>query len=380
MQEMLKTTPAESANAIRNGENIIGNDTTATADVAKTYSKLSQDTPHGAMGNLQLHSRATEQIISPMTSHPENKRHNQPGDEALLNGSPSKRQRVEHSAAQKTKEEALSDEMVIFGGVAKMLDPISLCHCPSVSKFWKELPVFQDEDTWLNLAAKRFGYYNVRQWSEKYEDGESGGKKISNKMLYKQMNAANVMPHFSQEGVSLLGDARIPGRVSGWVFIVERSNGETLRSVKREPGTTLPGNGSYQSRPVVELRIVVQNTGMANQPVVLKDQLVPVDVSTRRSGGELQEISWDDRFKKVVRNLDGTIRKVPSVSSNRDLNAELCRLNLFETAVFEVHINARGCSTTSKFQQRSNFTKLLVSLDGTTVPMVIPFLRDHSVH
>jgi hypothetical protein len=286
-----------------------------------------------------------------------------------------KRQRIENpNIHEHQREDPPSDEEIIYGHVSKMLDPISLCHCDCVSKTWRELPAFHNEEIWLNLGAKRFGYFNVRQWSEKFGDGETGTKTISNKNLYKQMNAANVMPHFSQDGVSLLGDARIPGRISAWVFMVERSNGETLRSVKREPAAAVKGNGAYQSIPVVELHIVVQNTGMANQPIILKQQLVTVDVSTRRSGGELGEITWDDRFKKVIKNTDGLLRES---CSNQ---AELCRLELFETVVFEVHIHARGCSTTSKFQQRSNFTKLLVSLDGTTIPVVIPFLRDHNHH
>ena len=183
------------------------------------------------------------------------------------------------------------------------------------------------------------------------------------------MNASNVMPPFSQEGLSFLGNGRIKGKLSGWVFVVQRSNGETLRSVKRDPasGTSM----GYQSRPVVELRIVVQNTGMATQPIILKSQKVGVDVSTRRRGGEFEEIDWDDRFTKVVRNTDGTIRSL----SNDSHQDDICHLELFETAVIDVHINARGCSTISKFRQRSNFTKILASLDGTTIPLVIPFLK-----
>ena len=193
-------------------------------------------------------------------------------------------------------------------------------------------------------------------------------------MLYREMSAANVMPHLSnQDGIfSLLGEATIPGKASGWVSLVERSNGETLRSVKQKPGSS-GSSRPYQSRPVVELRIVVQNTGMANRPMLLKKQVVAVDVSTRRSGGELVEIDWDARFLKVVKNLDGTPWRPKDGGEN---HGELCSLDLFESVVLELHILATGCSTASKFRQRSNFTKILVSLDGTTVPMVIPFRRD----
>jgi hypothetical protein len=271
----------------------------------------------------------------------------------------------------KTSQNQLSNDEVVFGSIARMLDPASLCRCVSTAKQWRDMNAFKDENVWLNLAVKRFGYFNVRKWSENLKDAEYG--ELPNKTLYEEMNASNVMPHFQQEGLSYLGNGRIQGKLSGWVFIVERSNGETLRSVKRDPRLGVSGGVSYQSRPVVELRIVIQNTGMATQPVILKSQKVGVDVSTRRRGGEFGEIYWDDRFKKVVRNMDGTIRTISTIDPSS--NDDLCRLELFEAAVIEVHVNAKGCSTTSKFRQRSNFTKLLASLDGTTIPMVIPFLK-----
>jgi hypothetical protein len=118
---------------------------------------------------------------------------------------------------------------------------------------------------------------------------------------------------------------------------------------------------------------------MATGPVVLKTQQVTVDTSTRRSGGELKEIYWDNRFAKEFKNLDGTVRKSTTENakaSNFDMRGEICRLDLFDAVILNVHIHAKGCSTMSKFQQRSNFAKILVCLDGTTVPMVVPFLRD----
>jgi len=240
---------------------------------------------------------------------------------------------------------------------------------------WRDLGVFRNDDAWFNLAVKRFGFYNVRQWAEKLGDR---GENISNMSLYQSMNAVNVMPHFEKKSVSLIGDAKVPGRVSGWVFIVERSNGETYRSVRTEHGMSASANGSFQSRPVVELKVLIQNTGMANHPLVIRNQRISVDVSTRRTGGELNEICCDSRFKKVVKNLDGEVIDCATNQSRYDDIGDLCRLHLFDSAIIEVYIDARGCSTTSKFLQRSNFMKLLVCLDGTTVPMVIPFLRERA--
>ena len=302
------------------------------------------------------------------------------------------------------------EKVLIFKNVAKFLDPISLSRCICVCKEWREMKVFESDEVWFDLAVKRFGVYNVRQWTEKYEDSSSASNgdlitsapganhyRIPKKSLYRTMCASMIMPHLSQPEASsqadiLLGSAKIPGRICAWVYLVERSNGETLRSVKREPTSSsssmLPsinsnhqgGGGSYHSLPVVTLRIVFQNIGSIF-PVVLKDHHVTVDVSTRRSGGELKEIYWDDRFTKTMKHLDGSVRDRPNKApSAYDLKGELCSLDLYETVVLDVHIHAKGCSTLSKFQQRSNFCKILVCLNGTTIPLVVPFLREAPVH
>jgi hypothetical protein len=352
--------------------NINGIDTTA----ATTLSTTTTTTTTTNEMSTAATNHETNQDENHVSQSP-HKRHEQPSDLPQNNQISNKRPRIDF----KKEEDSPSDDEVVYGEIAKMLDPVSLCRCASVSKIWRQMRAFQNEEIWLNLAVKRFGFYNVRQWSENLKEREDDEEKIiSNKYLYREMNASNLMPHFSQEGLSLLGNGKIQGRISGWVFLVERSNGETLRSVKRDPSTAAPGGGSYQSRPVVELRIVIQNTGMGSQSIIIKPQKIGVDISTRRRGGELEEIDWDERFKKVVRNIDGTIRIPPTKKSNIDFQGDICGLELFETAVLEVHINAPGCSTISKFKQKSNFTKLLVSLDGTTVPMVIPFLRDHNMH
>jgi hypothetical protein len=225
----------------------------------------------------------------------------------------------------------------------------------------------------LNLLIRRFGIYNVRQWKSKMKQSDDdGGNEICNKLLYKNMHATNVAPHFQQQAPLLkLGQAMIQGKVSGWLFLVERSNGETLRSVKCQPGKEENGR-TYESTPVVELKVLIQNTGLGESPVVLKDQALAVDVSTRRTGGSLVEISWDDRFRKTARNLDGTRRQ----SQGDTLTGEICSLSLFEAVVLDVYILAEGCTTTAKFRQKGNFAKLLVTMDGRTVTMVIPFSEE----
>jgi hypothetical protein len=299
--------------------------------------------------------------------------------------SPSKRIKTENSVSSSDSpsqgiETSDIQNETVFVHIAEFLDHASLAQCLSVSRTWKNINAFENGDVWFQLAVKRFGFFNVRQWAEKLEDTETESFNLSKKALFRAMSSANVMPHIQHpNGAVFLGDAKIPGRVSGWVFMVERSNGETLRSVKSEPSRDSNVRvGSYQSKPVVELRIVIQNTGMTKGPVVIKDQKFAVDVSTRRSGGELGEIHWDDRFSTMVKTLDGLDYQQGGKGHtplNRNEQGEFCRLALFEAVEIIIHVDAKGCSTSSKFRQKSNFTKVLVSLEGTTVPMVIPFAR-----
>lgn len=281
-----------------------------------------------------------------------------------------------------TAENTVADSLVftertVMDRVASFLEPVSIVRCMRVSKTWKEWGVFSNDPLWQSLTVERFGYYNVRQWRAKLEDEEAGVTAPST-ILYRKMDAANVMPQFRREGLVLLGESRLAGKVSAWTFIVERSNGETMRSVQRTP--SMNGNGMFAAIPVVQLWTVIQNTGVHDEAVVIREQTMTVDASTRRRGEEMKEIEWDDRFRKRVLNLDGSVHKPLEPPKNRtSFYGELCRLRLFDAVVLETNIYAKGCTTTSKFIQRSNFTKVLVQIrDGTTVPLVIPFPRDAS--
>jgi hypothetical protein len=87
----------------------------------------------------------------------------------------------------------------------------------------------------------------LKQMIQQYQDGK--------------MDAANEMPHFHHEGMFLLGGVCLSGKVSAWTFLIERSNSETVRSVKR-PLTAGAGNnvGMYTSILVVQLWTATQNT------------------------------------------------------------------------------------------------------------------------
>ncbi|GAX28235.1 hypothetical protein FisN_27Hh116 [Fistulifera solaris] len=253
--------------------------------------------------------------------------------------------------------------------LASFLDPSSLHRCHfRICKAWMTLGIFNSDAIWERLVLQRFGYYCVRQWRDKLQL-EDTSDYPSFATLYKSMDMANAMPHIASvhqnEGWFLLGETRLPGSISAWVYLIERSNGETLRSVHNA------STNKFQSLPIVELRTVLQNTG--GKEIVWKlDQSQSVDTSTRRRAEEMKELQGDDsRFaKRVFRLEDGALIPVSTHT-----NGSLC-LGLFETVIVVSYIHATHCSTISKFVQKSNFTRWLVQVNGTTVPLVIPFPRD----
>lgn len=133
----------------------------------------------------------------------------------------------------------------------------------------------------------------------------------------------------------------------------------------------------YGPIPVVELRLLVQNTGYSRGAIVIPDQQFSVDASTRRRGEKMLEVVGDDRFRRRVLRVERSPSLGESDSQRQReaalLGHEMCHLRLFEWAVLSVHIHARGCSTTAKFCSRSKRIQLLVSIDGTTRPVAIPF-------
>ena len=129
------------------------------------------------------------------------------------------------------------------------------------------------------------------------------------------------------------------------------------------------------------MRILIQNTGSAH-PIGIKEQRFAVDASTRRRGDEFVEIDWDHRFQKRMQAMgichtdDDDIAIDKMVQEQRQGKDEgiMHRLKLYESVVMTVHVLAKGCSTTAKFQQKANFTQVLVVINETTVPLLIPFV------
>jgi hypothetical protein len=294
--------------------------------------------------------------------------------------------------------DAVRAERKVMNRIMQFLNSSTKVTCLlKVSKAWRKGDVFDTATIWSDLCCNRFGSYNLRQWMDKIDsdhtivpEQQQQQQQQRMKSLYWQMNDANVMPRFSKtSNMFYLGEGRIPGKALAWTFVVDRSNGETMRTVRCPPGT---GSSSkeqnqnqtrYTSMPVVQLWTIVQNIAI-DEPelsVIVRDHPIVIDSSTRRRKDEMIEITWDDRLRKRILDLDGNPKAIdPIISSTATTGGkELCRLSLFEAVIIETSIHAKGCGTTSKFIQKSNYTQLLVQVPiMTTVPLVIPFPRDSS--
>ncbi|KAL3785873.1 hypothetical protein HJC23_008761 [Cyclotella cryptica] len=260
--------------------------------------------------------------------------------------------------------------------IAEFLDPPSLCRCLCVSQQWISLNIFQNQETWLNLCYKRFGTLSVRKWEgDEDDEEETSATHVSPSMdLYCRMKEKNVKPYCSLDGSVFLGGSSLDGIVSGWVSLVERSNGETSRSVVLTQSVDGKAHSYYSPIPVVELRILVQNTGFSNGSIYIPDQQFSVDASTRRKGEKMLEVTGDERFKRrVIHKEKAGFQQEANIRQKKySMGHEMCQLSMFEYAVLSVHIHARGCSTTSKFCHRAKKIQILVSINGTTRPLVVP--------
>ena len=284
-------------------------------------------------------------------------------------------------------EERLADAMHntvtspnLLQHIASFMDPSSLVKCMSVSKRWRTQNIFNNTEIWLNMCIKRYGASAVRKWQDtNHEDDlltSECANNIVNVIMYRRMSELNIKPHSQMEGTQLLGGAKSSdGLVCCWVSLLDRSNGETSRSVMQKvvkDGKTMI---SYLPIPVVELRLLIQNTGYSRGAIIVPDQQFTVDASTRRKGDKMLEVLGDERFKAQILNVE----RSPSPSGKPDsqqresLSHEMCHLRLFESVVISVHIHAIGCSTTAKFCNRARKIQLLFSIDGTTRPLTIPF-------
>jgi len=340
------------------------------------------------------------------------------------------------------ERKSISETKQIFVTVSSFLDPKSLLTCHAVSKYWNQVFLSEAENTkhWLHLCVARFGSANVRQWKEmlegkEEEDEDEEGSNVTGEhnimkhkskknededdsnendttttksiiQLYSRMNEAFVKPHshlyslISHEGCIPLGHGAVNGIISAWVSIVERSNGETSRSVllcekydgqqqqqsnsakknddrnKKTPGQQ-KSSFYYKPLPIVEVRILIQNIGMADGAIVIPDQTISVDASTRRRGVEMSEVeSVDERFHKWIMKLNGTPSSKKKTTKRSGGGGDLSRLYLFDAIILTAHIHAKGCSTRSKFEQRAKFTKIIAKVNGKTVPLVVPFKRN----
>ncbi len=285
-----------------------------------------------------------------------------------------KRMKINHEEL-KIDIDAIIKRDKVISNIGTFLDPRSILRFMCISKSWQVqlYPLMKSDLIWGPLCVKRFGAASVREWSDNEQNEDLYVQNISQMELYCKMNQSNVKRKSHYEGNIELGNGKIDNIACAWVTAVERSNGETLRSVL----TSVNGELKYASLPVVELRILVQNIGIADTAIYIPEQIISIDASTKRRGEEMLEITTDERMIKKLCCADGSIvSSSPTAASTRVHYAgtvgNLTKLEIYESVVLSVFIHARSCSTTSKFRQRANFAKILLNVRGTTLPLVVP--------
>jgi len=267
----------------------------------------------------------------------------------------------------------------VVTAIGAFLDPRSIIQNMLVSQSWRcRLGPFKADTIWSPFCVNRFGAIQVREWKNRYDEEEmltidhSRDERNLMLTLYQQMNEANVKPKCHYEGLLHLGGGKIDNVVCAWVSLVERSNGETRRSVLSWKDNEV----QYSSLPIVELRILMQNVGISSGGIYIPDQIISIDASTKRRGEEMFEITSDQRFAKKVINLDGSDHiessSLTSTSSSDSGVKQLAKLGLFESVVITTYIHVKACPTTNKFKSRAKYVKILVNVRGTTLPLVVP--------
>ena len=267
--------------------------------------------------------------------------------------------------------------------IGTFLDPRSIIRATSVSRTWQyRLACMRSDEVWSPLCLRRFGIVQVNEWQNQTvaEDQvtrlqwpHQDPDRTAAMNLYRRMDTENVKPKCYHDGTSHLGGGKIDNVISAWASVVDRSNGETRRSVVTGSGK----DTKYASLPVVELRILIQNVGVADSSICLPAQIISIDASTKRSkGAEMFEITSDGRFHKKLMNLDGSPRELLTASTGDTGITTLTKLELFESIVICTFIHAVSCPTMKKFRAKAKYVKILVNVRGTTLPLIIPIKED----
>ena len=273
-----------------------------------------------------------------------------------------KRQKLEkaRNTSSRSQFSSISSNTCIMLSISSFLDPHSLIKCLSVSKGWTEINVFRSDEIWEHLSARRFGRKLINYLAH------DKLRWIDN---FRTMAKRKILPvlRMKMTGVTCMAG------VHAGVSVVERSNGYLNCSVKvksKEDGGTM-----YTSLPVVELKIVIQNTDFPYGCIIIPDQTLSIDCSTRRKGEQIIEVLHDERFTKRSKMLvDG--EEIDGTTSHR---RTICSLALFETVALTAYFHAKGCSTIKKFLSKANFVKVLIEARNRTIPVCIPIGAEEGV-
>ena len=252
---------------------------------------------------------------------------------------------------------------ILLKEIASFLDAKSILRCGTVTKKWvlNKYDVFSDELLWRNLCNHRFGHAQVQKWlGEISMFGDKNSERHDSAIkMYQNMKLANWKPSCRCEGNLYLGHSKINNVLSAWASMVDRSNGETMRTIFASLGTS----EQILLIPVVEVRILIQNTGFSGDGGILIPEQV---MSVSSDDVEMFEIQSDQRFRKTFLNMDATILQ--------PVTKGLHHLGLYDAMVIRVYVHAETCSNTRIFIEKAKSTKLLINVLGNTVSLKIPFI------
>ena len=153
--------------------------------------------------------------------------------------------------------------------------------------------------------------------------------------------------------------------MKAWAFLVNRSNGFTTRAVVQPQGGVKPLN-------VVEVRIVVQNTGLNGRLAVRNDGRVGLAIM---GGGQQQQqrshvygfnlVNSDPRLAKRVTDISGRALPQKQIYGGAGAASGGVVAALYESFVVHAHVNVAGCLSEHDFYKFMGEVVMEASVENT---------------
>jgi hypothetical protein len=229
--------------------------------------------------------------------------------------------------------------------VASFLDAFSVTSLGSTSRSFLHHGALTSDAVWEALYMKRFNTSKILPSDATKADRHKASKDSRYKfVLATKLNscpdsdAIRGASLLSSRSALLSNHSSIHTRgVKAWAYLVNRSNGFTTRAVVQPGGGVKPLN-------VVEVRVVVQNTGLNGRLLMLNSAAGKVGV-TVAGGGGFGVVESDPRLIKRVTDVGG--RTLPQRQLREGGSVAVAAL--YESFVVCAYINVAGCTSEAEF-------------------------------